>query len=113
MARRKSLSDLGVVALKPRAARYSEPDPELRGHYVRVAPTGTKTFLAVARDPAGKQVWTTIGPADVLSIVRAGLPAFDAPKPKALSVQDVAELWLMRHVQANGLRSEGEVTRLL
>jgi integrase len=126
MARRRSLSDTGIAALKPRAARYSEPDPELRGHYVRVAPTGTKTFLAVARDPAGKQIWTTIGPADVLTVeearatarevlsrIRAGLPAFDAPKPKALTLQDVAELWLKRHVQANGLRSEGEVTRLL
>ena len=34
MSRRKSLSDIGVAALKPRAARYAEPDPELRGHYV-------------------------------------------------------------------------------
>jgi integrase len=50
---------------------------------------------------------------DVLSRVRAGLPAFDAPKAKALTVRDVAELWLKRHVQANGLRSEREVTRLL
>src|SRR4051812_40920418 len=126
MSRRKSLSDTGVAALKPRAARYAEPDPELRGHYVRVAPTGAKTFATVARDPTGRQVWTTIGPADVLSIdeartkarevltrVRAGLPAFDAPRAQAATFQDIAELWLKRHVQANGLRSEGEITRLL
>jgi len=30
---RKTLSDKGVAALKPRAARYATPDPELRGHY--------------------------------------------------------------------------------
>jgi len=37
---RKTLSDKGVAALKPRAGRYAFPDPELRGHYVRVQPTG-------------------------------------------------------------------------
>jgi hypothetical protein len=37
---RKSLSDAGVAALKPRAARYAHPDPELAGHYVRVTPSG-------------------------------------------------------------------------
>src|SRR5688500_3052386 len=56
MSRRKSLSDIGVANLKPRPARYAEPDPELRGHYVRVTPIGAKSFVAVARDPAGKQV---------------------------------------------------------
>ena len=39
---RKSLSDAGVAALKPRAARYAYPDPELRGHYVRVTPPAPK-----------------------------------------------------------------------
>jgi hypothetical protein len=39
----KTLTDKGVVALKPRAERYAEPDPELRGHYVRVQRSGRKT----------------------------------------------------------------------
>src|SRR5690242_19842378 len=104
MVRRKSLSDTGVAALKPRAAHYAEADPELRGHYVRVAPTGAKTFWAVARETGGKQVWTKLGPSDVLSIdqsraaarevlrrVRAGLPAFDAPQAKPDSFKAVAE----------------------
>ena len=65
---RKSLSDAGVRALKPRAARYAHPDPELAGHYVRVQPSGAKSFVAVTRDPAGKQVWATIGPVDLMSI---------------------------------------------
>jgi len=123
---RRTLTDVGVRALKPRATRYAVADPELRGHYVRVALTGAKTFLAVTRSPGGKQVWTTIGPADALTIedartkardalnrVRAGLPAFATPQKKADTVADVAEQWLKRHVQAKGLRSEGEVTRLL
>ncbi len=85
---RKTLSDKGVAALKPRAARYATPDPELRGHYVRVQPSGAKSFVAVTVDPhSGKQIWHTIGPADAFGIdesrnrareaikrVRAGLP---------------------------------------
>ena len=102
------------------------PDPELLGHYVRVAPTGAKTFWAVARDPDGKQIWTKLGPADVLSIddardqardvlmrVRAGLPAFDRPQVKPASFRSVAEMYLRRHVEANGLRSRAEIARRL
>lgn len=123
---RKSLTDKGVDALKPRAARYALPDPELRAHYVRVQPSGAKSFVAVALDPHGKQVWATLGGADVLTIaearekarqaikrIRAGLPAVEAPPAKLESFEDVAAQWLKRHVRAKGLRSEGEVTRLL
>jgi len=126
MSRRKTLSDNGVAALKPRSTRYALPDPELRGHYVRVAPTGVRTFVTVARGQEGKQVWTTIGAADVLSVdearararevlsrVRAGLPAFEAPPDRPATFFEVGERWLARHVRAKGLRSEEEVTRLL
>jgi hypothetical protein len=52
---RKTLTDKGVEALKPRAERYAHPDPELTGHYVRVQPSGTKAFAAIAgRPPASK-----------------------------------------------------------
>jgi hypothetical protein len=44
--------------------------------------------------------------------VHAGQAAFDAPV-KAETFGEVAEQWLKRHVRAKGLRSEGEVTRLL
>jgi integrase len=123
---RKSLTDRGVATLKPRAARYAYPDPEQRGLYIRVQPSGAKSFVAVTLDPHGKQVWATLGPTDVLSIadarerareairrVRDGLPAFEAPEAKPDTFGDVAEQWLLRHVRANGLRSHAEVTRLL
>jgi integrase len=123
---RKTLTDRGVEALKPRASRYAFPDPEVRGHYVRVMPSGAKSFVTVARDLSGRQVWSTIGAVDVLSIddarekgretikrVRDGLPAFEAPPTKPDGFEAIAEQWLKRHVQAKGLRSEGEVTRLL
>jgi integrase len=122
---RKRLTDTGVAVLKPRAKRYAFPDPELRGHYVRVQPSGAKTFVTVARNPDGKQVWTNIGAADVLDIefarmkarkvierVREGLPAFEV-SPGRQSFAAVAEQWLARHVRVNGLRSEKEITRLL
>lgn len=120
---RKSLTSIGVTKLKPKAARYAVPDPDLRGHYVRVTPAGAKSFVAVARDPGGKQIWTTIGQTDVISIdearerareairrVRAGLPAHE---PAAESYRAVAENYVKRHVIANGLRSRVELERIL
>jgi hypothetical protein len=71
MARRKTLSEHGVAALKPKASRYAFPDPELGGHYVRVQPSGAKSYLALARTPEGKQVWTTLGSADLLTLDEA------------------------------------------
>jgi integrase len=123
MTIRKRLSDRGVKALRPRAARYTIPDPELVGLYVRVTPAGHKSFAAVTRSPAGKQLWTTIGAASVMPIaearerareairrVRAGLPAIE---PQAHSVAAVVEEWRRRHVEKNGLRSGKQIVALL
>jgi integrase len=123
---RKTLSDNGVLALKPRAQRYAFPDPELRGHYVRVQPSGAKSFVTVARNPYGKQVWSHIGAADVLSIdeardqarevikrIRAGLPAFEPPPVRPDTFKAVAENWLHRHVAGKQLRSGHEIKRVL
>jgi integrase len=120
---RKTLSDRGVAALKPRAQRYAFPDPELTGHWVRVYPTGVKSFCAVTRDPRGKQIWTKLGNADVLSIaeareqartvikrVHAGLAAIEPP---ADAFGAVAGQWLKRHGEAKGLRSLTQIKRLL
>jgi hypothetical protein len=109
------MTDKGVAALKPRAKRYSKPDSELRGHWVRVQPSGAKSFWAVTRNPDGKQVWTFIGPADAMSIeaarekarsiltrVRAGLPAIEQ---KGETFGTVFDSWMKRHVEKNGLRS--------
>jgi integrase len=123
---RRTLSDRGVAALKPRAQRYAFPDPELRGHWVRIQPSGVKSFATVARNPAGKQVWATIGNTDAMSIdqarekarivlerVRTGLPAFEAPAPEPESYQAIAEQWLLRHGEAKALRSLKNIKRLL
>jgi integrase len=120
---RKTLTDKGVVALKPRPQRYAFPDPQMTGHYVRVQPSGAKAFVTVARSPGAKQVWTTIAATDVMSIdeartkarevikrVRAGLSPVEA---KAETFGDVAANWLKRHVDAKGLRTRYEIVRLL
>ena len=120
---RKTLSDKGVAALKPRASRYAYPDPQLAGHYIRITPNGAKSFAAVTRDPDGKQIWTTLGATDRMTIatarelareaitrVRAGLPAVE---PKKESFGNVVSNWLTRHVERNGLRSRDEIVRLL
>ncbi|MFK0688168.1 tyrosine-type recombinase/integrase [Mesorhizobium sp. IMUNJ 23033] len=123
--RRKTLSDAGVADLKARAARYTFSDPELRGHYVRVMPSGAKSFVAVSRDPTGKQVWATIGAADMMGIekardgareaikrIRDGLPPIEQ-KTAADTFRTVAENYLKRHVAAKGLLSEKEIKRCL
>jgi integrase len=123
---RKTLSDKGILALKSRPQRYHFPDPQLVGHYIRVMPGGGKSFAVVARDPNGKQIWSTIGNADVLKVdeareqareaikrIKAGRPAIEPPPVKPDSFKDVAENWLKRHVVAKQLRSEREIRRSL
>jgi integrase len=110
---RKTLTDKGVAALSPRDKLYAHPDPQCPGHYVRVAPSGNKTFVAVARDPSGKQVWTTIGNAAHFDI--------EAARKKAREIivsvkggkgnagpdtfESVAREWVKRHCEAKGLIS--------
>jgi integrase len=119
---RKTLTDKGVAAVKPRAKRYAMSDPELRGHWIRVQPSGAKSFYAVTRRPDGKQIWTEIGPADIgieasreqargiLQRVRAGLPAVET---QGETFAPVAANWLKRHVDAKGVRTAHEIRRLL
>ena len=123
--RRKALTDKMVAALPRRRKRYIQADPELRGHYVRVPPQGPCVFAAVARYD-GKQVWATLGTADVLDDrrrQRAGArghqahqgraAAFEPPPVQPDTVADVCAGWLKRHVEAKGLRTGDEMRRIL
>ena len=127
MARRKTLTDTMVAKLKPGPKRITLPDPELRGHYVRITPTGAKSYVAVAREPyEKKQVWATIGSTDHFTIeeardkareaikrIKTGQSAFEPPPVKPDSFKAVAENYVERHVKKKGLRSEAEITRIL
>jgi integrase len=123
---RKTLSDKGVAALRPRAERFAFPDPELRGHYVRVQPSGSKAFVVAARDPFGKQIWVTLGNTDAMAIEQArdqarvslkrikdGQPAVEPPPVQPDSFRSVAENWLHRHVAKEKLRTQPEIERCL
>jgi integrase len=125
--RRRRFDDKAVKRLKPKPKRYCVPDPELIGHYVRVMPSGVKSYAAVARDPVSKkQVWTTIGTTDhvkiedartkareIIARVKAGKPATEPPPPAADSFAAVSKNWMRRHVEARGLRSRYEIERCL
>jgi integrase len=124
--RRQTLTDKQVAALPRKDKRYALPDPEQLGHYLRIPPRSSRApiaFAAVARDPNGKQVWTTLGGVDSLRIdqarelardaimrIRAGKPTTEPDKP---TVGDVAEEWLDRHVRGNKLRTARERGRII
>lgn len=126
-ARKRVRTQKQVQTLKPRAKRYTVPDADLRGHYVRVEPSGAKSFVCVTRNPnTGKQIWATIGAADLTTIddaretaretlkrIKAGLPAFEEPLPQPDTFEAVAKNYLTRHVEAKGLRSQYEIERCL
>src|SRR5262245_50471984 len=110
--RRKRLTDLQVASLPIRAKSYFQTDPEMSGHYVRITPGGAKSFVAVARDPRGKQVWATVGSAELLKIdearelarkavrrIKDGLPPKDTTPPLPDSYAAVADNWFKREIE--------------
>src|SRR5262249_1988093 len=91
------------------------------GHYVRVSHSGGKTFVAVARDPSGKQRWVTIGNAahfdidvarkrarEIIVSVKGG-QSHTGPE----TFESVAKEWLKRHCEAKGLISTKKLRRNL
>ena len=123
---RKTLTDRMVASFPKKQKRYPVPDPELRGHYIRVMPQGANVFVALARSPYGKQVWATIGAADMLKIeearerartairrIKEGKPALKSPPVQPESFEAVASAWMQRHMIKNGLRTAAEIERAL
>jgi integrase len=117
------MTDKGVAKLKRRRKRYTKPDPELRGHWIRIQPSGSKSFWTVARDPKQKQVWTFVGPCDAMTIeearakargilnrVRAGLPAIEA---KGETFDTVIADWNKRYVEGKKLRTGDKMLSLI
>ena len=118
-------TDKQVAGLKPRNSKYSVRIKDCPGLYLRVSPTGVKSFTAVARDPYRKQIWTTIGGTELtvdvarekaretIRRVKAGLPAVAPPPLKPDSFEAIAGNWYTRHVETKGLRSAGDLRRQL
>ena len=112
MLRNKRLDDHGVAKLKVKGKRYAVPDPELRGHYIRVSATGLKSFWVVARDPSGKQHWR---PIDAPTIEKARgqatkvIRSIRGAAPNSFS--SIAAKWRQLHCESRKLRSLSEIDR--
>jgi integrase len=93
------------------------------GHWIRIQPSGTKSFWTVARDPKQKQIWTYVGPCDAMTIeearakargilnrVRAGLPAIEA---KGETFDTVIADWRKRYVEDRKMRTGEKMLSLI
>jgi hypothetical protein len=105
--------------MAPRAKRYSYPDPEMPGLYVRVQPSGGKSFAVVVKGLDGRQQWHTIGSPPSYSIAQARkrggeiVRAVREGKGAADSFEAVAAKWRKLHCEARKLRSISEIDRFL
>src|SRR5262245_28329222 len=103
---RKTWTDATIGRLKPAAKVYLEPDPGMAGHYCRVQPGGSKTYVAMARDPRGKQRWVTVGPTSHHTLEEARDRAREIVKAVksgqdhsgAFTFEATAAEWFKRHV---------------
>jgi Arm DNA-binding domain len=110
------LTDRMVGKIEPTDKRQMISDPELPGHYIRVTPAGAKTYCCMARDPAGKQVLTTLGRVEHMAIadarekakqvfarIKLGQPAVETPVERPITFGEVAEEWFTRHIEGRGV----------
>jgi integrase len=86
---------------------------------VRVQPTGAKSYIAMATDPSGKQIGTTIGSTALYGVAEAREKAREVIKAVRAgegagldTFMSVAGQWLKRHVEKNG-RTRAEIERVL
>ena len=115
--RRKHLDDKSVAKLRAVGKRYNQPDTELPGHYVRVSPTGVKSYWVAARGPGQKHyTWKPIGSAPMRldaarAIAKKTLQSIRGGS--ANSFNSVAARWRKLHVKSRKLRSVSEIDRFL
>jgi integrase len=95
MSRRRKLTDTQVAALPAKATRYTHADPELGSHYVRVFPSGAKSFVVVKQNK-----WTTIGDTKVWTIEKAREKARAILRNESTpdSVEEVVQLYYQKRV---------------
>ena len=124
--RRRNLTARQIDALPRKRQRYTMADPEQRGLYLRVPPSGPIIFVVAERNPYGRKVWAKIGSTADMDIDEArdrarvvirrlkdGLPAFEPTPEQPASYRAVAEKWLELHVGREGLRSHTGIKWLL
>ena len=118
MGRRRKLTDEGIEKLESKRKRYTYPDPEMPGLYIRVTPAGHKSFVVVVMDH-GKQRWLTIGNFGPYNIEQARkraselIRAIKEGRTEPDSFEAVATKWRELHCEARKLRSISEIDRFL
>ena len=126
-ARQKQFTDAMVAALKLKTKPYTEPDPELRLHFVQVYESGRKGVLSVRkRDRYGKLRWIRIGRVGDISIAEsreiarevikrldAGQEPFPPEPVQPDTVADVVENYFRRHVEPRGTITAQEKLRVI
>jgi integrase len=120
----RTLTDIGIARLKPRSTAYIHPDPELRGHYIRVTPNGSKSYMVVSYDPNGKRPWRTVERCDMVGIeaarelaraelkrIRSGLPQepVSPQEPVKDTFGKASDNWIKRVVRAKQMRTGDEI----
>jgi integrase len=106
--------------------RFTVADPEQGGMYIRVPPKGPRIYVVIARDPYGKQQFGKVGTDAELTLeqardiareylrrIKQGKPAKEPPASPPESVEGVTADWLRNHVDRNGLRTAGEIRRII
>lgn len=125
-----------IASAKPiPGKRQTIGDPDTRGLFLRVMPTGSKSFTVVSRAPGGKQVWASLGDCERLSLkearalapvviarIKAGQSATEKPEQAPETFRDVLEGrerdgkrsggFLARHVDGNAHRTARETRRI-
>lgn len=117
-----------VATAKPDPSkRLTISDPDTRGLFLRIMPSGHKSYTIVARNPAGKQVWAVVGNCDDITLedartkaregvkrIKAGEVPFPKAEPTAApdTFQDVHDNFITRHVEKKALRSAAETKRI-
>ncbi len=66
-----------VQTVPATSKRLTIKAPDTRGLFVRINPGGQRTWVAMTRDPDGKQVWLTLGDIFDLSLAAARLAVGD------------------------------------
>jgi integrase len=119
--RRKTLTDKQVDDLPRKEKRYTIPDPGQPGHFLRIPARGSRAaiaYAAVARDQSGKQIWETVGTADVIGIdeardlVRQAIRAIKSGTPNSapkVTVGHVCAQWVERVVRKKGYRTAKQI----
>jgi integrase/DNA-binding CsgD family transcriptional regulator len=126
--RRETLTDASVDRLKPKRKRYAKSDPDCRGHWIRVEPSGSKSCYAMAYDPNGKQIWARLGPFNAIegglkgarekarkaiARIKAGLSPSEAPSAQGQTFRQAGELWMKLYVEKKELISKPKKERML